>query len=205
MKKLLLGASALFFMVSCSGNSTTEKTNEDSVSISDSIAQAEVAKQADHQDSVTQADSTAAMAPEAEKKAPELNVTAFYKKVDSGHYSFLSLKKVQKCLTDAGFTLKEKGTEKVTRGPDSDVVKYPEWTYENGSLEVEIVTYPNESDVYYIDFEFADKASADEFVKNAKANGFKKESYGLCKGDIIPLIIIQKGKEVKLSALRDED
>lgn len=196
MKKLLLGASALLLMASCSGNGASEKANDDSVRMADSIAQVEV---------VTQADSTAIEAPEAEK-APELNVSAFYKKAGSGQYSILSLKKVQECLTNAGFTLKEKGTEKVTRGPyDDEVARYPEWTYENGSLEVEIVTYPRGSEVYYIDFEFEDKASADEFIKNAKADGFKKESDGLYKGQIIPLILMQKGKEVKLSALRDED
>ena len=98
MKKSLLGAAALLLMVSCSGNSTTEKTNEDSVDLSDSIAQVEAAKQAGHQDSAIQADSSATMAPEAEKKVPELKVSAFYKKEGSGEYSFysfLSMKKVK--------------------------------------------------------------------------------------------------------------
>lgn len=199
MKKLLFVSVVALLMVSCSGNGSTEKTNEDSVNISDSIVQVEADKLAVHQDSAIQADSTATV-------APELKVSAFYKKVGSGQYGLLSLKNVKQCLTDAGFTLKEKGTEKVTRGPyDDEVARYPEWTYENGSLEVEIVTYPRGSEVYYIDFEFEDKASADEFIKNAKANGFKKESYGLCKGNEVPLILIQKGKKVKLSALRDED
>lgn len=205
MKKLLLGAVALLLMASCSGNGTSEKAKEDSTRITDSIAPVEAAHQTGLQDSATQADSTATVTSEAEKKAPELNVSAFYKKIGSGQYSILSLKNVKQCLTDAGFTLKEKGTEKVTYGPYDEVARYPEWTYENGSLEVEIVTYPNGSEVYYIDFEFADKASADEFIKNAKTDGFKKESYGLCKGTMVPLILIQKGKEVKLSALRDED
>lgn len=205
MRKLLFGASALILMVSCSGNGTTEKNNEDSTHIADSISQVEAAKEAGHQDSTIQADSNATMDPEAEKKVPELKVSAFYKKVNSDQYSILSLKNIKQYLTDAGFTLKEKGTEKVTTGPYDEVVRYPEWTYENGSLEVEIVTYPNGSEVYYIDFEFADKASADEFIKNAKADGFQKESYGLCKGNLVPLILTQKGKEVKLNALRDED
>lgn len=205
MKKLLFGAAMMLLVASCSGNGTHETTIEDSTGIDDSIAQVEVAKQT-VQDSATQADSTATIAPEAQKNALELNVSAFYKKVGSGQYSFLSLKNIKQCLNNAGFTLKEKGTEKVIGGPyDDEVARYPEWTYENGSLEVEIVTYPNGSEVYYIDFEFEDKASADEFIKNAKADGFKKESYGLCKGTLVPLILIQKGKEVKLSALRDED
>ena len=49
MKNLLLGAAALFLMASCSGNGTTEKTNEDSTRIADSIAQVEAAQAAAEQ------------------------------------------------------------------------------------------------------------------------------------------------------------
>ena len=45
MKKLLLGAAALFLMTGCSGNGTSEKTREDSARIADSIAQVEAPRQ----------------------------------------------------------------------------------------------------------------------------------------------------------------
>ena len=44
MKKLLFGAAAIMLMISCSGNGTTEKTNEDSANIADSVAQIDTAK-----------------------------------------------------------------------------------------------------------------------------------------------------------------
>lgn len=67
MKKLLLGAAALFLMASCSGNGPTEKTKEDSVRIADSIAQVEAAQAAAEQarldsiraDSIKQAEADA--------------------------------------------------------------------------------------------------------------------------------------------------
>ena len=49
MKKLLLGAIALFLMASCSGNGTSEEAKEDSVRIADSIAQVEAAQAAAEQ------------------------------------------------------------------------------------------------------------------------------------------------------------
>ena len=49
MKKLLFGAVALLLMASCSGNGTTEKANDDSARIADSIAQVEAAKAAAEQ------------------------------------------------------------------------------------------------------------------------------------------------------------
>lgn len=204
MKKVhLITAAALAFLATACGNSKTAADN-DSVTLQTDTAA--VAATSANQDSVAQPENTTAVVQEAEQKGPELNISSFYKKESSDQYSIQSLKNVEKCLTDAGFTLKEKGTEKVTRGPyDDEVVKYPEWTYQNGAVEVEVVTYPNGSDVYYIDFEFADKASADEFIKNAKADGFKKQSDGLYKGNMVPLILNQKGKDVQLSALRDED
>ena len=52
MKKLLLGAAALLLMASCSGNGTSEKTNEDSARINDSISQVEANQAAAEQASV---------------------------------------------------------------------------------------------------------------------------------------------------------
>ena len=44
MRKLLFGLFAIFLMASCSGNSSSEKSREDTASIADSIAQVETAK-----------------------------------------------------------------------------------------------------------------------------------------------------------------
>lgn len=49
MRKLLFGVAALLLMTSCSGNGTTEKTNEDSTHIADSIAKVEAAEAAAEQ------------------------------------------------------------------------------------------------------------------------------------------------------------
>lgn len=62
MKKLLLGAAALFLMASCSGSGSTKNTNEESTRIADSIAQVE-AEQARldsiRQDSIAKAEELA--------------------------------------------------------------------------------------------------------------------------------------------------
>ena len=60
MKKLLLGATALIFMTSCSGNGASEKAHEDTARITDSIAQVEEAmatEEQDHLESIHQAQS----------------------------------------------------------------------------------------------------------------------------------------------------
>lgn len=75
MKKLLFGAAALLLIVSCSGNGASEKANDDSARISDSIAQVEAAKAAAEQarldslrqDSIAQAEESAKVAAQYDK------------------------------------------------------------------------------------------------------------------------------------------
>ena len=67
MKKLLFGAAAIMLMVSCSGNGASEKAQEDSTRITDSIAQQEAALATDgqvrqdslRQDSIAKAEAAA--------------------------------------------------------------------------------------------------------------------------------------------------
>ena len=61
MRKILFGAFALFLMTSCTGNGTSEKINEDTARVTDSIAQIEATNAATEQakqDSTPQNSST---------------------------------------------------------------------------------------------------------------------------------------------------
>lgn len=108
MKKILFGAAALFFIVSCSGNGASEKSNEDSLRVADSIAQAEAAQAAAEEarlDSIRQDSINNASAG--------LTFQMFCKpeKVEGiSLQSFLTLKQIKANLEEIGFS--ETGRQK---------------------------------------------------------------------------------------------
>ena len=129
MKKLLLGAIVIFLMASCSGNGASEKANEDSIRIADSIAQVEAAKVAAEQarlDSI-RADSI-----------KQVEADAFYNKLPDP----------KKIVWDgkAGNYLKKLGFSGNTHGDEDYAEGTYILTYGDKTCKVHFTTEPNEGD-----------------------------------------------------------
>lgn len=171
MRKILIVTAALFMMISCTGKDASKKSNEDSVSTSDSQARIE-AEQAEaeqvrmdslRQDSIKKAELDA------------LNINLFVSSfTEEGFGRGLELKnekQISKALTNLGFSENKSvrtRTEEVCG--DYQTWKSTKYTFNKTvGNETVIVEYEDEVEIIFPNSELKDK-----FIRSATMAGYKK-------------------------------
>ncbi|MCH5236621.1 MAG: hypothetical protein J1E95_02340 [Muribaculaceae bacterium] len=172
MKKLLLGAVALFLMASCAGNGSSEKAREDSARIADSIAQIEKTKaeaEQARQDSIRQDSIKKA---ELEAFNIKLFVSPFKEEGFSGRGMELKTdKQISKALANLGFSENKSvrtRTEEICG--TEETYKSTKYTYSKTiDDKTIIVEYEDELEIIFPNSELKDM-----FMKSAIKAGYKK-------------------------------
>ena len=164
MKKLLLEASALILMASCAGNGASEKANEDSARIADSIAQVEATQAAAEQarlDSIRQ-DSI------AKEEEMRITPTVFWSIGGNVKTSDRNLKK---------YGFKKIKEIKTPIDPGNDF--YEETIIYRRSFNGRKVDYENScGDCCVETMTFYDKADLDAFIEELEKSGYKNNGKG---------------------------
>ena len=171
MKKLLFGAVVLLLMVSCSGNGTTEKAQEDSKRLADSIAQVKAAAEQARLDSIRQ-DSI----QKAELEAFNINlfVSPFKEEGFQGKGMELKTdKQISKALANLGFSENKSVRTRTEEICGSwETWKSTKYTYSK-TIGDKTIIVENEDELEII---FPNSELKEKFMKSAIKAGYKKDN-----------------------------
>ena len=167
MKKLLLGALALFLMASCSGNGSSEKEREDSIPKVDSLAQMEATRQTEET-----AQAAAELARIDSLRQDSINQEIKMRLKPTLFNDFFNEKRMKKNLRAIGFKLVDEEFEKYEEF-DSYWAKYKR-TLNGRTIEVEFGYDTSNGG----SIKFSDKNDFAQFKTDLLNSGFKKDEFG---------------------------